>query len=372
MASGDWNYMAGRLTGDGHIEVIEPELPINVSSVTRGLSAPSAMSATILNPTRRLMNGGRPVFEPWNTVILAEAAGNLKAIGVYQPNPTFVGEEWSLTLAGLPSYAIGMPYTDSKYFIEADPLDIFRHIWTHLQAQPRGNLGITIDQLTSPVRVGKQVENVNFQTQAGEQVAFEAGPRKLNWWDTTNLGKEIDDYAKETPFDWLETVSWDGDEPRCHIKLGYPTIGGRKTGPRLVLGENLATIPSVTETDYASEALVVGAGEGRDSVRGAASRNDSRIRRVKVVEDKSKKSKKAANALASETLARTNGEFIVEEVTVYDHPNYPLESIEPGDEVTLYAETDIVLVDQWVRVVSKTETPAESNVATLTIVRSTT
>lgn len=367
--AGDWNYLAGRLTGDGGIDIIETELEIQVESLTRNVSAPSAMTGTISGEVRRLKVDGRPLFEPWNTVILAEASGQLKAMGLYQPAPTFTGADWKLSMAGLGSYPIGMPYTDSRYFIDADPLDIYRHIWEHLQSQPGGNLGVTIDSLQSPVRVGEQIENVEFVTGAGERVAFEAGPRKLNWWQTKNLGKEVDDYAKETPFDWIERIFWDGRTPRCHIGLGYPTLGGRKD-LRLVYGENLASRPTVTEGEFATAVMVVGAGEGRDSIRGDAGRTGSRVRRVKVVEDKSLRSIKAANAMANDELARTNGELIVDKVEVHDHPNARLEAIEPGDEVRLYFEDDWVKVDQWVRVVSKTESPENSSVAMLTLVRS--
>lgn len=368
----DWNYLAARLTGDGGIEVVETELPLDIAVISRNLSAPPRLDGTITNEVQRLRKNGRPIFEPWNTAILAEAGGLIRGAGIYRA-PTYNGAKWELDVAGFTSYAQGTMYDGAKYFVGEDPLNIFRHVWDHIQSQPGGNLGITIDSLTSPVRVGTALEQVQFQaeTRPGvrELVSFEAGPRKLNWYDTPDLGKEIDDYAKETPFDWLETVQWAGDEIDIHIKLGYPIIGGRKSYPRLILDENLVTVPSVVEGEYVNQVHVLGAGEGRDAVRGYAGVSDGRLRRTKVVTDKSIKSKTAANQLASRVLAATRGQLVVERLEVSNHPNAPLESIQLGDELQLLAETDWIDVNEWVRVVGRQDAPGESDTAVLTVIR---
>lgn len=361
--------MAGYLTGDGHIEIVETELPITISSIDRNLSAPSAMSGTITNAIRRLKNAGRPVFEPRNTVILAEASGFIRGLGIYQ-RPTFTGANWALTTTGLGGYPMGQPYLGEQSYVEADPLDIYREIWANLQSQPRGNLGVTIDDLQSPVRVGSAKEDVAFTTGAGEAVSFEAGPRKLNFWQTLDCGRVIDDYAKEAPFDWLENPYWLGDEPRCHIDLGYPTIGARKDHLSFVLGENLATEPGAVVTDFYNEVHVLGAGEGRDRIRGFAAVNDGRLRWAKTVEDKSAENVAKANAAASALLARSRGDVVVESLEVYNHPNAPLEGVEMGDEVLLQAETQWNDIEQWVRVVGRSEAPGRSDVVQFTVVRS--
>ncbi len=355
---GDWNILAGRLQGDGSIDIIETELPLDISSIDRNLSAPSTMDGTIQNEVKRLKIRGRPIFEPWNTVIIAEAAGLIRGMSIYQ-KPDFNGSVWTLNQIGLSAYPIGMPYDGSVSFMDTDPLDIFRHIWTHLQSLPGGNLGVTVDSLSSPVRVGTpEIENDR-----------DSGPRKLNWWESTNLGSVIDEYSAGTPFDWLEKVYWDGDRPHCHIGLGYPTIGGRKDNMRLVLGENLATEPGITEADYVNQVQVRGAGEGRDRIRGYAGIADGRLRRVRTVDDKGIANVQVANQRASRELNSTRGQLMVDVLEVFNHPNAPLEAIELGDELPLYAETDWATVDDFVRVVGKSESPQRSDVATLTVVR---
>lgn len=358
MAAGDWNFLAGRLQGDGSIEIIETELPLSVSSLDYNLSSPSAMDGTIENEVKRLKNHGRPVFEPWNTVIIAEASDTIRGMTIYQ-KPTFNGRSWTLDQIGFPGYALNMPYDGDKSFIDADPLDMFRHVWEHLQSFPQGNLGITVDDLKSPVRVGTpEVEGDS-----------NSGPRRWSWWDMLNLGPEIDKLAKETPFDWIEDIYWLGDQPRCHIRLGYPTIGGRDDGLRFVLGENLATEPTITESDFANQVWVLGAGEGRDRIRGMTGTTDGRLRRVRVRDDKSIPDQLRADMTARDELRLMRGELMVDTLEVYEHPNAPLRSIELGNEYPLYAETDHVTIDAYVRVVGKKESPQTSDQATLTVVR---
>lgn len=369
MAGEDWNILAGRLSGDGGVDSLIGELPIKISSIDRSLSAPSSMSGTISNEVKRLKrDDGSLILEPGRTLLIAEASGVIKGMGIYQ-KPRFEGANWSMSAIGLPGYAIGMPYVGETSFTFEDPLNIFRHIWDNIQSQPHGNLGITIDDLLSGQKVGTVTEDVEFQTGAGTNVNFEAGPRKLNWYSTFDLGGEIDKYAKATPFDWLERNYWDGDQPHCHIHLGFPQIGVERGHPRLELGVNLAAIPSVTNAEYFNEVVVLGAGEGRDRIRGYAGVNDGRLRKVKIVDQKSIDKLADANALAAATLASLRGEFVIDTVEVWDHPDMPLESFELGNEYPIFGETEQVVMDDYVRLIGRSDVPGGEEKATFTLLR---
>lgn len=371
MAGEDWNILAGRMVGDGSVVDLIGELPIQISGITRRVSAPSTMSGMITNEVKRLKrDDGSLLLEPENTIIIAEASGQIRGMGIYQ-KPTFDGAQWSINTIGLPGYAIGLPYVGEDTFVGEDPLNIFRTIWANIQAQPGGNLGITVDGLMSGVEVGTESTDVGFTTTSGTSVSFEAGPRKLNWYQTFDLGSEIDKYAKSTPFDWIEQNYWEADDqPHCHIRLGYPTIGVTLDHPRLELGVNLATIPSVAVADYVNEVIVVGAGEGRDRIRGYAGITDGRVRKVKVIEDTNIDKVADANALAKATLDDTRGGFVVDTLEVWDKPDMPLESFELGNTYPLYAETEHVLVDSYVRLVERTDAPGGEEKATFTVIRS--
>lgn len=365
MPAGDWNFMAARLDGGGGIEIIENELPIEIDSIESRLSAPSALSGTISNSVKRLKNGGRPVFEPWNTVILAVADDVIRGMGAYADEPSFNGANWELDVVGLSGYPQGMPFTGVKSFLATDPIDIHRYIWDYLQALGGGNVGVTLDRTThSPVRVGTPAVD-------DDTAVDDSGPRVLTWWETLDLGAEIDSLATDTPYDWVERSYWGDDgTPMCRIDFGYPQIGGRDARRRLVLGENLATDPTVGQAGTASVAYILGSGEGRDRVRGQAGVYTGKVRRAVVVEDANYRTEAAANRAATRYLSRVQGEFTVSSIDVYDHPNLPLATIELGNEYSLYAETDWAEVDTFVRVVGKSEDPLQGDRATLTVVRS--
>jgi hypothetical protein len=228
-----------------------------------------------------------------------------------------------------------------------------------LQAIDGGNIGVTLDQTTStPIRVGTK--------EPAEGSTEEGGPRVLSWWETTDMGAEADQLCSETPFDWIERWYWDSDNlPRTRIDFGYPEIGGRNRRHRMVLGENLATAPSIAASEYRTGVHVLGSGEGRDRVHGVAGGYNGRVRRVVTIDDQGIRTKTAADRRAQRELAASQGQFLVEQVEVYDHPNLPLASIELGNEYHLYAETDWATVDQFVRVVAKSENPQEGDRATL-------
>lgn len=441
--AGDWNYLAGRFTGDGGIEIVETELPINLQGVTTNLSAPASLSGEIPYEVTRLKAAGRPIFEAGNTVLLVEASGVLRAMALYE-SPRFNGARWNWEAAGPHSYLTGLPYDGEIEFYKQDPLNIYRHIWEHAQDRPYGNLGITVDPLTSLIRVGGTPPTAPAETigdaaqyildryNSGQPInadwswmgmptvvqryhlelyrwytrPWDANPRnpadlpavkawlakyvadrkaepvaepvidrdeedpwRLNWWSTPDLGAVVDSLAKETPFDWYEHVYWDGDVPRCHMRLGHPIIGERRESYRIVLGENLAIEPDVSQPTYLNEVHVLGNGEGRARVRGYAVVADGKLRRARVIEDESITTKTGADARASLELAAARGKFKVDSLTIFDHPNLPLDAVELGMEVPLYAETDHVTVDDFVRVVGKSEAPETGDRATLTVVR---
>lgn len=366
---GDWNFLAGRLIGDGTVEITESDLPITVRSLDTRLSAPSSMSSVIPYELTRLKgNNGRPILEPNNTVLLAEAGGNLKAMQIYT-DPTFNGPEWILESVGLSAYPLGKIYDGEISFVGTDPLDIYRHFWTHLQTQRYGDLGVSVDTTKSPVRIGTLTKDTPAGSDPADSVSFDAGPRQYNWWSTPDIGAEIDKLARETPFDWLEEVLWLGDQPTCTINLGYPTISSSPARHRLILDENVLSIPSVGQDQFVTEVHVLGNGEGRDRIRSMAIIADERVRNTKVIQDESIKTRADANARARLELLASRGGFMADTIQVTEHKNFPLDSIELGMEVPLVAETDHIFVDTRVRIVGKSETPGQTDTVTLQVVR---
>jgi hypothetical protein len=365
-----WRYIASRLNGNGTETFLDWNLPLSGVGITNTLSGPDALTATINPEVAALKVGGLPLIREWSTAIYAEIDGQIRAGCIVTDMPVD-GPSLALTCIGFSGYAVDIPYTGEYSKVHIDPLDVVRDIWTHIQAARNGNIGLRVDPLKSGLIVGSASENVSFTTSTGENVQFTAGPYTLMWYQTTNLGGEIDALAKSTPFEYREAHVWNGDAIDHKLRLGYPTIGRRRQDLRFIVGENIQLIPKVDSgTDYASEALVLGAGTGRKMIRGTNARPDSRLRRVSVVTDSSLTSTTKANTLAGQEVLRCLGLADMTEVTIIDHPHAPLGSFDVGDEILV--QTGAGWVDNlalWCRVTSMTISPDSLGVARLTILR---
>lgn len=366
-----WRYLAYRVHGDGTETLLSNDVPLQGVRLREDLSGPGGIEGEIAPEVLRLKTPtGDPLFDPWGTAIYAEKDGNIRA-GALLADLLEEGPRLQLDTVGFTGYLAGQPYTGDWSRVQVDPLDVARHIWAHKQAIRGGNLGMTVDSTTSPVRIGTKEEDVKFITGNGEEVSFQAGPYTLQWWKDHDLGKAFDDLAAETPFDYLVTHSWDGEKIKHHLRLGYPTLGRRRHDLRFVLGENIFDHPPINyEGDaYASEVITLGAGEGRKMIRGGDSRTTNRLHRAAVVIDKTLRNKKSADTIAAQELAARIGDEDLDTLIVQEHPSATLGSFSPGDEILVQSPAgwtkEIYL---WVRILSIVTEP-EKNQATLTVAR---
>lgn len=370
MAKPGWRFIARRLNGDGTETTLDFNVPITDETITDVLSGPPGLSGALsMRYPQLIASDGQPLLREWSTALYAEEEGVIRGGGIVTKiRPT--GDTLRVDCAGWTAYPQGMPYSGSTFFVDKDPLDIVRHIWAHLQGQQDGNLGVVIDDTTSPVRIGQELEQVQFDTQSGP-VSFEAGPYKLEWFSTADLGKNIDDLAGDTPFDYHEEMAWNGEEISHFVRIGYPSLGARRPGLRFVVGENVTLIPeqnSNSET-YANGALVLGRGEGRVMKHGLIYVPDGSIRRIAVVEDKSLNTDAGCISAARTEVGRRKHAFTVSQITVADHPHARPGSYNVGDEIRLQSKNGWAPMDIWVRVLSISRSPSRSSDSLLTVMR---
>lgn len=358
-----WHYVAFAEPSGAYLG----EVTLKDAEVSRVLSGPGRLTGLIpagLVPSWLL---------PWHCSVYAEdESGTIRGGGFLTPL------DWSskgvgIDCVGRSGYPKGMPWVGEPVsLVQADPLAIVRQIWSHLQSQPGGNIGMVVDATTSPVRVGEPERDVAFTTGAGQDVAFTAGkPYDVNWFETVDLGGEIDKLAVSTPFDSLEHAKWDdsGERLEHRLQLGYPTIGSRSTDLRLALGENVTVTPDLPsgDEDYASEVHALGAGEGRSMVRASLTRASSGVRRVRTYVDKSAHSQSALTAAARADLKWRDGSGSLSELTVIEHPHAPLAALIPGVEVFVSGADGDLILDRWVRIVETVMSP-ESDTVRLRVV----
>ncbi|WP_431976090.1 hypothetical protein [Micromonospora haikouensis] len=187
--------------------------------------------------------------------------------------------------------------------------------------------------------------------------AVPAEPYLLAWWDAKDCGQEFGQLASETPFDWAEDVAWDGEVPVHRIRLGYPRLGRRRDDLTFVQGDNVTSVvPLLRDGDqYANEVVGLGSGEGRTIVHTRLPVIDGRLRRVAVYTDKAVTSGSRLDMLCRDQLLSRQGLPEVAEIEVVDHPNAPIGSWQPGDDILVQADAPwLGEVAIWSRVIGST------------------
>lgn len=357
--SSNWRYLATRLNGDGTETFLSYDVPLQRAEITEDLSGPGGIDGTVAPELERLKaKDGTPIFRPWHTAIYAEKDNTIYGAGILADMP-IDGPNMRLDCIGFSGYLNGQPYRGDRSEIGVDPLVMARHLWDHQQAVRGGNLGLILDPATSPRKIGTKERDVKFETKAGEDVEFTAGPYLLNWWQTHDMGREFDNLADTTPFDYRVEHAWDGERIVHRMRIGYPVLGRRRSDLRFMVGENVRVVPQIDYfgDDYADEVVVLGAGEGRKMIRDSAVRpNAGRLRRTVVVQDKTLTSKSAAKAMAQRELAYRLGDADISEIEI------PLGSVQVGDEIFVQTPRGWAnRLNLWVRVLSIKTSPSKNS-----------
>lgn len=341
-------------------EWLDNDLQVDELSIKWILSGPSVITGTIAE----MSAATRIDLEPKAVWIHVEDAGEIRASGILQPYS--VNEDGSIPIVAedVCGYPHSIPFLGeftlgNPIGVGVDPLDSVRLMWSHMQSYPEGNLGVSVDPTTSPVRIGTPKEDVEFETSSGEQVEFVAGPYTIDSWELTNCGNEINELSRDTPFDYRSLPSWNFNKTSVlqRVQLGYPRIGRKQSGLTFDEHDNVLR-PIIIEEDpdlYASQVVVRGSGEGRDGIQGyAGQRVGNRIRQVATLTDKSIRSITRANALANDELRRRQAfSFIGGLVLNAKHRNAPVGSFSVGDDI--YPRVNIPGVgslEEWHRVMT--------------------
>lgn len=367
-----WRYLAQRLTGDGVGEFIHTDLPLSDVEIVDVLTGDNELNAKIEPEYRDLIaSDGRPLFEEWGTAIYAEHQGEIRGAGIVV-NSDFDGPSWDIECLGFTHYLNGMPYTGGgANFVETEVADIFRAIWTHVQQQPNGNIGLVVPTAFKTGRkLGDRKKQIEFDTENGP-VSFEAGPYKLARHLTQDLSENMTELAEVGPFDWRERHYWSGDEIVHYLDLAT-SFGTKRSDLRFVIGENIHVVPGVSRDgeEYASDVLVLGAGDGSEQKTGLSKHMvTGRLRRVAVVGDSSLRTVAGCNNLAEKEVQWRNRLEDFTSIVVRNHPNAPLGSVNIGDIIQVEGDTGWIDLDTEVKVLSRRINTGDAETMTLDVAR---
>lgn len=334
------------------------DLPLTEDRYTRELSGPGTIEGT-LEPemTTQLAEDGLPIVIEWDTALYVEVDGQIRAGGLIT-NLEWEGPKLSVTAAGFATYPTGIPYmgeyTPSLF---PDPATVIKDLWAYVQDQPDGDLGVTVVGDKTWMRVG----------------SGEGGPYRMYWHEIRDCGEEINSLLATGPMDYVERHAWNEHQTDIThtIELGFPRIGRRRHDLRFADGENIAAlVPFASDgLEYAQDVYGFGEGEGGAMVRGRVAVPNGRLRRCATYFDKSADKQRLMVALRAEAVRRGNSRDL-RELTIHEHPNAPIGSINPGDDILVQSDTPwLGSTRTWVRVLSIEETTATADQAVLTVQR---
>jgi hypothetical protein len=362
MADG-WRYIAERITGDGPGRFLSWSLPITNPKLTDVLSGPPQFTGTIDHAQARLLGpDGLPLLLDKATAIYAERDREIRGGWILQNTSETEDEQLEIDASGFCGYPTDKPYLDEYSAVDVDPADVVRRIWEHLQTFPGGQLGMTVGDTTTAVRIGTPKVEGDDTT----------GPFEMNYWSTDDLGAVIEELAKATPFDYHERHAWNADRTQIlhFLDIGYPRLGSRRD-LRFVLGENITLSPVTTfgSQEAANEVVVLGAGEGRDQIRASAAVRDGRIREVATITDSHIQTQTDAENRARRELGARQGMATISQLHVRDHRLTRVGSWSVGDDIRVLADTAWAPLDMWVRIVGSEISPDDGDDAVLTVRR---
>jgi hypothetical protein len=202
--------------------------------------------------------------------------------------------------------------------------------------------GRRTDAQAAAVKSAKATLDATAKTKADAKAAVkkDGGAYTLEWWETPDVGQEIDKLAQETPFDYVESHRWDGSRIAHTVTIGHPRIGRRRSDLAFVQGDNVVSIaaPSIDGDGFANEVVGLGAGEGKGALRRTTAVRDGRLRRTAVVKAKDVAVKSRLDAVIRDELTAHLGQLQIDAVEVLDHPNAGIGSWSVGDDVLIQAE----------------------------------
>jgi len=321
-------------------------LPVGELEYGDELNGPGTLTGT-LSP--RLLSQNPTLLDPGTTLIYVESAGQLRWGGlVWDIRPQ--GDNLQLEAAGWSSYLMHRYDVDGQLgargpYTYADRCQVIRDVWAYAQSIADGNLGVTVDPVTSTSTVGTPAERYDS-----------------NWWDGRALGDIVDDMVSaEASPDYTCTVAWNSGKtaPVRRIRLGWPRLGARRTDITFSSGTNILEDPEIpfSGDDYAQVVIGMGAGDGSAKRRQISAVRNGRLRLEHVVDYPEVKGNDVLASLTAAERGRREVLGSVDQITIRDTPAAPFGSWQVGDDVYTRVHNPWVDYVGWRRITGWTIKP---------------
>lgn len=408
---------------------------ITQPSVTWTLNAADSFSCVLSPPRPDMMSGGEPLLTEWRDAIYLEEDNEIKWGGILTSS-TFQGPSWTLGATGFSGFASGMVYEGATYTAtRVEAMDVVRKLWDWLQSQGGTNIGLNIPSFDSGYLLGNQLPSLPVSgslvanagrgqriifvsdgsvwsagmvlqmrgdggtytvksrsggkltlttTLKGRDILYTRGntvtqivqptPYQLAWWNSTDIGQEIEAIRQEAVFDWREQHAWSGSSKsavRHTWVAAHPRIGARRSELRFCEGENIIAPGTVTRdgSQYAQRVIGTGYGQGSSTVRSTVTGPGGRLNRSYVYTDQTVTNRARMTVLARKVQASMNNIDAITSIVVKNHRNAPFGSFLVGDDIPVRLCTGWRNNLIWSRITSMTQDPG-TDLMTLTLARS--
>ena len=378
-----WRYHIQRARSNVWLDRDAQLLDVNL---TWALSGPGDLTSILdARVAKQFGIDDRFVYDEWSSYIFAEKDNVLQWGGIIDQSEDIGNGRRSIHARSFSGYAKGVKYTsDLTRYYAIDAFDLIRLLYDTMQADPMQDIGMILssnlagqivgseDPGDAPVRAPGESDE-DFEARMTEYATRINEPYELAWYNTPDFGEEVDKIMAQIDGDYVERHEWNGlrDEVFHYLDLSWPTAGARRTDLRFVEGENVSTPPAPgNEADeFGNHVIALGAGEERHMLREEAQIDDGKLKRHIIAPAKDLYSPSALQSLARATLFVAQNTTQYDTLEVYEHPNAPLGSWSLGDEIKLQTYSGYFQLDEWVKVVGWSMSPASPDVAQLTVVR---
>lgn len=190
-----WRYILQSVP-DG--EFIDLDVPLTNVSVTKSISSPGSITGTIPVVYAALRKSNNELaIQEWGTVLHIEEDGEILQSGIIDALE-IDGQSLTIQAGGFSMLPTDLPWTGKdRNYISADPLDVLRDIWAHIESFKNGGLGVTVDPLKSNKRVGIPETPTYTKAVAAEK---NAQARYVNEQQRATVLTAAVDLAKKTLF----------------------------------------------------------------------------------------------------------------------------------------------------------------------------
>ena len=313
-------------------QIVAHDLGVTNYNTSRELNGPGGVFGSISPAVAfQRANDGFPIVEPYMTALFVTDGTRIKGGGLVT-SISNSGPERTFNAPGYFSILNGQPFLDTRGPADFERPELpLRAMLNHLQAQPRGNLRLTLELPSNHYLV----------------IGSGGAPYTLMKTNYTDVGAEMARLLEACSMDWVEEHAatlnaTTGLHELTHtIRASFPRMGTVRTDQLFHEDENIVALSEVTYggDNYSADVIVRGAGEGYAAEDAGmvrrATRNDGRVRRAVVVTDGTlvTPAQVQARALREVEARKVHGEL--NSITVRDHPNARLSAIRLGDDITV-------------------------------------